>query len=443
MTPVVNILIIEDKDEKYRRVQSLVRKKIRPIKCNIDHVQTHLAATKALENKNYDLVILDLLLPAINEKEKPEIQNSISLLQGIIDGEFSMPRHVVGLTEFPEKIQEAQDVFDKNLHALVAFDWVKEDWADQICNKITQLIKGREAALSFLRESYGTDIVILTARYENEYKPIYSEIDWKSKPIQLTSLGSSVEAVIGQAKIGSSKSKSVALICLMDMGIAAASAITTQCCITLRPRLLVMLGMCCGFKDTDCQKPALLGDVIVARETTCWQEGKFVGTEEKTGEKKKWLSRSNPLKISEDISLLVSKFIEKNKSEVRVAMKSYVDRPEIKEKVEKYKDNFRSNPALNYGMLTTGSSLVADEEQISEILRRLPSCLGLDMEATGIYTAVKKSYGATASVFLIKGVADFGNTGKKGDDYDDAQPIASVLSYIVFEKIVSALPIFK
>jgi len=81
--------------------------------------------------------------------------------------------------------------------------------------------------------------------------------------------------------------------------------------------------------------------------------------------------------------------------------------------------------------MVSGSTIIAGPEMVTEIIKRCPNALGLDMEVLGVFTAAKSCGGAKPAVFAIKSVADFGSN--KGDGaLDDIQPVASVLSFLAF-----------
>ena len=69
----------------------------------------------------------------------------------------------------------------------------------------------------------------------------------------------------------------------------------------------------------------------------------------------------------------------------------------------------RDVPSVRFGMLVSGSSVIADEDVVRDILQRHPTAIGLDMEMFGLFTAVDRCFGRRPSVLGIKGVADFGH----------------------------------
>jgi nucleoside phosphorylase len=94
--------------------------------------------------------------------------------------------------------------------------------------------------------------------------------------------------------------------------------------------------------------------------------------------------------------------------------------------MKNYRDQCRPVPEIKYGLVVSGSSVVADVAQIEEIMARQSGAIGLEMEIFGIYTAVQKSIGSKKPAVLgIKGVADFGD----GEKHDHIQAHASILSF--------------
>jgi len=102
-------------------------------------------------------------------------------------------------------------------------------------------------------------------------------------------------------------------------------------------------------------------------------------------------------------------------------------------------NDVRESPEVRFGAMVSGSSVVADEKMIAEILDRHPSAIGLDMEIYGLYTAVARATGAKPASLAVKGVADFG----RSDKGPEAQVAASIFATEVFKGIVENLSIFQ
>jgi nucleoside phosphorylase len=220
----------------------------------------------------------------------------------------------------------------------------------------------------------------------------------------------------------------VAVFCVEEMGMASAASVTSQLIDQLRPKMLVMLGMCCGFQQEQCQNRSALGDVIVVREAACWDEGKY-------GELAKgtfFFNRARNLHIEKPLDHLISSLLESDSEQLANAMKNtWNDRRSISLR-KKFKPDVCNFPDIKYGLLLSGSSVVANDVKGDEIITRFPNALGLEMEVFGVYKAVDRAVGAKPIVLAVKGVADFGN----GEKHSEFQSLASRLSYCVAHEII-------
>jgi nucleoside phosphorylase len=101
-------------------------------------------------------------------------------------------------------------------------------------------------------------------------------------------------------------------------------------------------------------------------------------------------------------------------------------------------DLVREVPDVRFASLVTGSSVIADEDMVREILERQPTAVGLDMQIFGLYAAAERGLGQRPSVLGVKGVADF----RRPDKDDFAQKGASIVAAEVFKSILPHLEIF-
>ncbi|WP_395444304.1 hypothetical protein [Caulobacter sp. UC70_42] len=216
---------------------------------------------------------------------------------------------------------------------------------------------------------------------------------------------------------------------------AATAAVTAQAISVFRPRLIAMLGMCCGFAVEECASPCKFMDVIVVREVSCWEQGKYVEQDAETTEFK---NRAKPRLVDDIIRDKVDLAIELSEKTLNPALKRISSQAKFKAIKEKFGEDVRELPEVRFAPIVTGSSVIADEGMISEICSRHPSAIGLDMEVFGLYAAAERSVGKRPSVLAIKGVADFGHVAK--DDF--GQAMASTISAEVFKNLLPHLGIF-
>jgi nucleoside phosphorylase len=140
--------------------------------------------------------------------------------------------------------------------------------------------------------------------------------------------------------------------------------------------------------------------------------------------------------VDEMISPVIAACVEMQIDTAIPSLRNYLATSEAKAILRSYGNQMRPVPEIKYGLIVSGSSVVAHAEQVKEIITRHPASLGLEMEIFAIYTAAQKSIGPKKpAVIGIKGVADFGDGLKHGK----IQPHASILSFYVMLALVRKL----
>ena len=421
MSKSLRILVVENSPEKYKRVTTVLAAKLAQIDCQFTLADNYNRAFKLLQSSLFDLVLLDLLIPLASGSVSTE--NSRALIEMMMAGDLIPAPHIIGLTEYHEAAREERRYFAANMFSLEMFSWTSTAWADRLAGKINYLFKSKAASINYSLNNFESDLLIMVARYENEFKPIAKHMIWEAPPVQHNHYFPTHHCVSGRLMIDPEISLKTTCLCIGEMGGTVAAAVTSEAINLFRPQLVIMLGMCCGFTDPRSSSPALFGDVIFARESASWDEGKYVELE-KSGSH---LFRNRAVVRTADdrIGSAVSSCVEASQDLLLPSCEKYWNSRNVKNLRSKFSDEMRLSPDFKIGMIVSGSSVIADPEKIDEIITRHPTALGLDMEVFGVFTAVQNSIGNRPSVFAIKGVADFG-TGKK---HDYIQGIASTLSF--------------
>lgn len=414
----INILIIDDLEKKRLEVRTKLARFGKSAEITFAEASNYEEARDALKSGNFDFVILDLMIPAGNMP--PSETWSRSILMDILSGDLCFPMHVFGLTEHEEIMGQEQQYYDQNLFGLFVFKWGEDGWAHSIWNKIKYLISAVDNGTMYRLNSFDLDILAITARRANEFVPV-KQVLFGDKQGEVNPLWDADYSHFGRMVISKEIELRAGLLCIGETGLAPAASVTTQAIQMLRPRLVVMLGMCAGFES----KGLKLLDVIVARETACWQEGKSSdrdGVEifDPRGETRSW---------SDAIGSLFRSSYEKLEKEYSENLKSTADTVEYIRLVEKYGDAISKNFSVKPGLLVSGSSIVSSKSTREEILHRHPKAIGLEMEAYAIYTASKYTKGIRPEYLAIKSVADLADNGKG----DEAQALASALSARVLQ----------
>jgi nucleoside phosphorylase/CheY-like chemotaxis protein len=423
MSRSLRILVVEDLTEKYDRVRSLLTSRLASLDCEFLWAKSYNSAFRLLLESRFDVVILDLLIPLESGSTSPD--NSRALMEMMLAGDLFPAAHIIGLTEFKHIAKVEKEHYAANMFALEIFSWSSHSWADRLAAKIDYLGKSKAASLQHSVSSYQSDILIIIARYENEYKPIVKRVVWQGPPKQGNPYFRAHECISGRMKVDGNVSLKVTLLCIGEMGNAVATAVTSQAINVFRPQLVCMLGMCCGFSSSRSASPALFGDVIVAKASASWEEGKYLELDDGS---RFFRNRGIPKTVGQTIGPVISACVETAKDRILPLCANYIRSGEVRRLRRQYGKEMRASPEFKIGLIVSGSSVIADEKKVGEIIARQPNALGLDMEIFGVFTAAEKAIGNPPSVMAIKGVADFGTSGK----HKTMQTYASVMSYYAF-----------
>jgi len=264
--------------------------------------------------------------------------------------------------------------------------------------------------------------LFITARFENEFKPIVEKIGW----IGTTKADVRVDGyknISGVVRLRKGELRHVCVVCIQEAGLSVSSAVVAVLVSLLRPRYLLMLGMCCGLNDELSPAKGKLGDVIVATETACWDEGKY---SDEIVAKDPFYVRAKTRTPQNEFRKKVDGCIETKSSEIESGLKNAAESFDLDKIAKECDEEVTRSPKIYAGMMLSGSSVIDSVSQVEVIRKRFPSAIGIEMEAHAIYCAVDAGIGAKPSALVIKGIADHGQ-GKKNKA---AQKLASAMSFM-------------
>ena len=434
----MRILIIDDNKLKRERVATMVAKTIDQRDAVIEQASSYETALKQLEKSFFDLVILDILLPAADGV--PSQDSSRALIRQLNSGNALIPAmHIIGLTAYKNVAVEERSYFDQHLLSLEHYSEEDTLWADKIASRINYLLNAERASLQFHAKNFGLDVFVMAARHQNEFLPVKSRL-FKTSTTGKHPLWKD-DLTTGKINLADGRSLDAALCCVNEMGMAPTAALASQAISIFRPRLIAMVGMCCGFSDDKCASPRRMMDVIIAREVSCWEEGKYV---ELSNSDNEFRNRSKARMVDDLIRDDVERIVEQGEKTLTPTLRRLVGKKAYQDVREHFisrsnAEVVREVPEVKYAPIVSGSSVIADQKVVHEIIARHPSAIGLDMELFGLYAAADRAYGRRPSVLGIKGVADFGEASKD----DAAQVQASKIAADVFKCILGELKLFS
>lgn len=383
----MKIIIVDDNIEKTKRIVREITGKFPIARKDIATVSCANDARTLLENQQYELMILDLNLPLFIDDEDQKIQVTIDLINDMNnDQELNKPHHIVGLSEYEDMVQQAKEIFDDNLWALLKYDSESNDWINGITNCLKYLISdhNRNEAPSQV------DICFITALAEPELSEVLNlPLNWgSSEPLDNTTF-------ITRGTLETAKKKySVIAVSASRMGMVSSSVLTAKIIGLLKPKFLVMAGICAGINGK-----VDLGDPILVTTSWDYQSGKRIFSNEKSD----FLVSPHQIHIEEHIESRFRQMVQNSSLlfDIKKSWQGNAVAHELK---------------LHTGPMASGSAVLADESVVKEIIRQERTLLGVEMEVYGFYYASRNSSNFRPITFAVKSVCDFADE-QKNDGY--------------------------
>lgn len=382
----MNILIVDDSLSKCDVLRSFL-KKIDVPEEKIIVVHSARQAREVVKDRPYDLLLIDLVLPASN-KGDPRADVGFELLQEFAE-EGSATR-IIGTTANLEAQDQYSNAFRQMAEQLLLVDGIDSDWQDSLRN-VVQQIRGREDRPS----QFNLDFAFLTAVRNTEYGAVRNlPIDWGVEKVLpnggLYCEGSvDIDGVRRTGLVAHAK----------QMGMVAACHLAQSVINEFRPKVVLMTGICGGLPGE-----TSLGDLVIADKSWDWQSGKYTSGGE-------FLAAPDQKDASPQLVAL-AKSLEMKVTDI------------VRDLVGRNFSIPTTSPKFVDGPMLSGSSVVADDGVHELFLAQHRKPVAVDMEAYGVYYACRMA-GAPAPEFLcLKAVSDQSNLHKS----DDLQPFCSAFS---------------
>ncbi len=390
---MIKILILDDSPEKIAIIKKFLRKECNIDEQFVDERQTIKEGRKVLYEKDYDLLLLDLVMPRDSDSE-PTADESIKFLDEIyFNSEIHIPVHIIGFSQFDELILTHTDSFEGKLWHLITFSYSNNSWKDKLKSKICHLISVKNRFKESIEARTKFDIGIICALESPELKEILElPCNWKTFELDNDPI------VYHEGFISTLNGNTYRLIAcsINKMGMQATASVASMIIAKFKVKYLFINGICAGIKERDLE----FGDIVIAENLTDYGSGKM--TESSEGE---FLFKPEPHQFPTDQNLIskVNNFIRDNGAllKIQTAYKGSKSKTILKAKI---------------GPVASGSYVVASKSLLTSIKEPNRKLLAIDMEGFGLYLACH--YFNQTKALFIKSVCDFGDE-RKDDNYQE------------------------
>lgn len=401
---MTRILIVDDKPERYAPLveglvaaQALDEGSVIVEKCIRD-------AINRLREWQFDVLVVDMLLPE-TPWTVPIPDGGARLLMHLReDPELKTPRYIIGVTAALEDDLEVKQVFDTQPWLLIRTSGGGNAWVERLATFIKHALQIERSQDAL---GYQFDVCFLSALRTPEFDALLDTSIYLGEPEPVDhSLFGRVGSIESQGK----QLRVVASHCLR-MGSTESALVSAKLISKFRPKLLILLGICAGYEDK-----VDYGDVIVADPSWDYTSAKV--TVDPTGAR---TTAYSPDFIGIDTDL-------KSRIEVLSDDKGFFSALHAAWKGDKP----RGIPALRVAPCATGPAVIADAAVLEDIRRHQHrNTLALEMEAYGVYSAVRIASRPRPLCLSMKAVCDFA-TFLKDDKYQRYAAYTSASTAVEF-----------
>lgn len=399
---MIKILIIDDTDTKISRIKSVIVDNCAIPENNITISKSINSGRQFLCENEYDLLLLDLVLP-LNDNEEPDEEESPKFIDEIYTNNLiNIPNQIIGLTQHDRCFIDLKERFEDKVWYLVKYEQSKNDWITKLQNKIIHLRKNKESLLRSVIDKDKYDIGVICALPEEfvQFKAAFNKIEWKNEkeldcPFDLYS--SIINTVYGN-------SYKIIAGCVGRPGISATSIFATTMYNIFRVDYLFMTGFCAGFESQD----ITFGDIVIAESIQDYSVGKIMD------------DKSGNLELLKELQQIPANYQLINKIKTFISEESNIAK--INSSLKKVnlltgRDIVKAIP----GPTVCGPFVVTSETLMNNLKADSRKLKSLDMEGFGLYLT---SHMLDKKCLWIKSIADFANSNK-GDEYHNLCSYAS------------------
>lgn len=388
---MIKVLIIDDLDNKIQSIRKALIERCQITDDQIDSANSVSSGVSALISTQYQLLILDLVLPQF-DGDQPEERGGLSLLKDINENQrVNLPVHIICLTEYAEIIKENQQEFDHLLVSSVVKLEGDTSWINQLADIVNHTVKMHDHFLDYYSKKEVFDVGIICA-LQDEFDQLliaFGEDKWScfhhdNLPYQFKTCIISTESMSCLRIIAA---------CAGGAGMVPTSILSSVMYNTFYVNQLYMT----GYTGAMFREDIALGDIIISKAVQNFPVGKVVDTQE--GDVK-LLKEMQQIPVNAQLINMISDYV----SNVDVISK-------VNAKIKR--QNLQVNERDNYKVIcapTVCVPFVLSSIQVQkELSKDNRKNLGIDMEGFALYYCAHQM---SKQALWIKGIADMANKDK-------------------------------
>lgn len=401
---MISVLIMEDKEAKLQKLQALLVEECNVPASDITVARTINDGRKLLSSNYYDLLLLDLVMPAFQDSE-PDMEDAPRFIDEMYNNpNLKIPNQIIGQTAHDDKFEELKQRFEDKLWYLVRYKDNDSAWKGKIKSKVFHLQRNKAQLEKSIESRNSFDYGIICALRE-EFNAVKDSFECEWNRLEVSEFPIPVFTTVVTTAFG--HDISICATCVDAPGLVPTSILSTAMYQVFKVKGIFMTGFSAGFPHKDIN----YGDIIVARSVQDYASGKIVENDA-TGALE-LLREVKQMQADDTLISYASELIGSNELMAKLNLQM------IKSHL------LNSNEKINADLKPTvcGPFVIAAEKAMNDISSLDRKIRALDMEGFGLYSS---AYKLRRSCLWIKGVADLGDKDK-GDMFHDRGSYASAL----------------
>ena len=378
----MKILVVDDEPRRYERLFLALAAASIPRSC-IDVVQCTADARDKMAKVHYDLLLLDILIP-FRVEEGANVCHSLDLLTEIQnDDTLQRPGYILGITADMEITKEVRSLFADWTWTVLEYSSSNDEWINRTLNCAAFINKDAS------EEKSTVDVAILCALANPELEEVL-RLPWHwSSPRPIDDC---IFVRDGYLECEGQR-LTVCATSAPRMGMVSSALTASSLINLLKPRLIVMSGICAGVRGK-----VKMGDVLFADPAWDFQSGKRVRNDQNS----QFAMRPHQIPAPHKI--------RRHMEQIRD------DRKTLAELSGAFDGNAPGITRVMLGPIASGSAVLADGEVVKEIRAQHQELIGIEMEIYGMYAAAHAASAPQPKFFAAKGVCDFADPDKEDDN---------------------------
>jgi nucleoside phosphorylase len=400
---MIKVLVVDDEYLKIAAITAILNGYNNSI--FIEHASTSNEARRKLQVTEFDLLVIDLNLPAALGAP-PTPKGGLDFFDMLMIDQAVVLPDVIFLSALEDNLEEVESAVNSRGANFCSYtDSHSSPWKNILLGKAKYAVQKRERANS---ASPRFDVAIITALGDPELTAVLNlPYSWKSLRFNNDPTGyhtGELAKETGNLTIVAASAR--------RKGMPSSAALAAKMVEKFKPRYIVMLGICAGVKNK-----TNYGDIIVADPSWDWGSGKHAENEDGT---RVFMAAPYPHPLDNHVSQLAKEY-EGNDKATRAIQAGWAGPlPEGKLSVK-------------VGPMASGAAVLATTDAMQPITAQNREVLGVEMEAYAVMASADFACRPSPIPIAIKSVCDYADAEKN----DLWQTYAAYTSAAFFDQLFS------